>query len=173
MNDDHRPGGLSAEWSFARRVTTPGHARRLVRAQLARWGVDKDAAGTAELLLSELVTNSVRHATRPPGRLVAVRAELAPERLLRVEVADASSAVPKPAPGEDPEAESGRGLVLVEGLAAAWGTYPRPYVGKVVWFTLALTGEAAEALCDVTRPAPGEAGDGRERVSRSFQRAVP
>lgn len=88
--------------------------------------------------MSELVTNSVRHAVRPRGRLIAVGVELAPEWLFRVEVADASDAVPvrQPDPGPGAESESGRGLVLVEALAADWGTYPRKYVGKVVWFTL-------------------------------------
>lgn len=106
--------------------------------------MDKDVVGTAELLLSELVTNSVRHAVRPTGRLVAVGVELAPWRLLRVEVADASEVRPVMREA-DPEGEGGRGLVLVRELAADWGTYPRRHVGKVVWFTLGLAPEGLGA----------------------------
>jgi anti-sigma regulatory factor (Ser/Thr protein kinase) len=130
--------GVSAGWSFTRGAQAPGRARRLLRDQMAGWGVDKDAADVAELLVSELVTNSVRHACRPTGRLIAVGAELDPDRLLRVEVADASDVPPVLRTQSGPEAEGGRGLVLVAALAADWGTYPRQHVGKVVWFTLAL-----------------------------------
>ncbi|MDD1063006.1 ATP-binding protein [Streptomyces cocklensis] len=130
--------GVSAGWSFTRGAQAPGRARRLLRDQMAGWGVDKDAADVAELLVSELVTNSVRHACRPTGRLIAVGAELDPDRLLRVEVADASDVPPVLRARSGPEAEGGRGLVLVAALAADWGTYPRQHVGKVVWFTLAL-----------------------------------
>jgi serine/threonine-protein kinase RsbW len=131
--------GVNAGWSFARSAKSPGRARRLLLAQLAEWGVDEDAAGVAELLLSELVTNSVRHAARPTGRLLAVGVELSPDRLLRVEVADASDAPPVPRSRDVTEDdESGRGLLLVAALAAHWGTYPRRHVGKVVWFALNL-----------------------------------
>ena len=136
--------GVNAEWSFARSVRTPGRARRLLREQLVEWGVGDEARELAELLLSELVTNSVRHATRPTGRLVAVGAEFAPGRLLRIQVADASEAQPvlRAAPAAD--TEGGRGLLLVAALSADWGTYPRRYVGKVVWFTLRLGGEVRD-----------------------------
>lgn len=134
--------GASAEWSFARGARTPGKARRLLRAQLEGWGVDKEVAATAELLLSELVTNSVRYAARPSARLVAVGVEFTPDRLLRVEVADASEVPPvvRTQAAQDLEAEGGRGLLLVQALAADWGTCPRPHVGTIVWFTLRLPG---------------------------------
>jgi serine/threonine-protein kinase RsbW len=132
--------GVSAEWSFVRSARSPRRARGLLRGQLEVWGVDKEAVEVAELLVSELVTNAVRHATRPTGRLVAVGVELAPWRLLRVEVADTSAVPPVVKEGWDPEGESGRGLLLVRELAADWGTYPRRHVGKVVWFTLGLAG---------------------------------
>lgn len=136
--------GVSAEWSFARSARTPGRARRLLREQLAGWGLDEGVRDLAALLLSELVTNSVRHATRPTGRLIAVGAEFAPGWLLRVEVADASEAQPVLRTDPDPDTEGGRGLLLVAALAADWGTYPRRHVGKVVWFTLRV-GDAAGA----------------------------
>src|SRR5882757_3593322 len=88
------PGGASMRWSFSRSVRNPGRARRLLRRELADWGVPGELAATAELVLSELVTNALRHARKPPGRLITVRAEIAPGRLLRIEVADASDAEP-------------------------------------------------------------------------------
>lgn len=144
MNGVHGRG-VSAGWSFTSNAQAPGRARRLLRAQTDGWGVDKEVADVAELLLSELVTNSVRHARRPTGRLIAVGAELDPDRLLRVEVADACDVPPVVRAREAPEAEGGRGLVLVGALAADWGTYPRRHVGKVVWFTLGLAGAALAA----------------------------
>lgn len=130
--------GVSAGWSFTRTAKAPGRARRLLREQMEGWGVGKDVVDVAELLVSELVTNSVRHACRPTGRLIAVGAELDPDRLLRVEVADASDVPPVVRAQNGAEAEGGRGLVLVAALAADWGTYPRQHIGKVVWFTLGL-----------------------------------
>ncbi|WP_265935512.1 ATP-binding protein [Actinacidiphila bryophytorum] len=130
--------GVSAGWSFTRSAKAPGRARRLLREQMEGWGVGGEVRDVAELLVSELVTNSVRHACRPTGRLIAVGAEMDPGRLLRVEVADASDVPPVVRVGAAPEAEGGRGLVLVGALAADWGTYPRQHVGKVVWFSLGL-----------------------------------
>jgi anti-sigma regulatory factor (Ser/Thr protein kinase) len=125
------------------------------------WGVGEGTREVAELLLSELVTNSIRHATRPTGRLVAVGAELAPGRLLRVEVADASEVQPVLRPQPTPDAEGGRGLLLVATLSADWGTYPRRYVGKVVWFTLRLGDVAGECGCPALHPGAGAGAAGR------------
>lgn len=130
--------GVCTGWTFTRSARSPKRARRLLVKQLAEWEVDGAVSATAELLLSELVTNAVRHATRPTGRLVAVDVELSPGRLLRVEVADACETPPVPRPADAPDAEGGRGLLLVEALSAHWGTYPRRHVGKVVWFVLDL-----------------------------------
>jgi anti-sigma regulatory factor (Ser/Thr protein kinase) len=153
MTIDQEPGcgpggGASVGWSFERSARSSGRARRLLRRQLNDWGVPESLAGTAELLLSELVTNALRHACKPPGRLITVHAEFAPGRLLRIEVADTSDAEPVvrpfagpgpgPGPGPDSENESGRGLLLVDALATAWGTYPRKWIGKAVWITLSL-----------------------------------
>ncbi|HEX5266568.1 MAG TPA: ATP-binding protein [Acidimicrobiales bacterium] len=85
---------------------------------------------TAQLLVSELVTNAVAHA----GTRVEV--ECTPtERGLRVSVRDGSSHVPRPGrPGAWDE--QGRGLVLVETLASRWGAERDPGNGKAVWFEL-------------------------------------
>ncbi|RLL69428.1 ATP-binding protein [Streptomyces sp. Z26] len=113
-------------------------ARHALRAQLDAWGVAPEDVETAELVLSELVTNSVRHATNPPDRDVQSRASLSGDGVLRLEVSDACRDRPRvPAERPGPDAECGRGLLLVAALAAEWGVSERPYgIGKTVWARL-------------------------------------
>ncbi|MEV7344136.1 ATP-binding protein [Streptomyces sp. NPDC093544] len=60
-------------------------------------------------------------------------------RLIRIEVADASTCQPRfgSETVAGPEDESGRGLLLVAVLAARWGTVPRTPIGKTVWAEIA------------------------------------
>jgi two-component sensor histidine kinase len=108
--------------SFARRVTA-------CAAEL--WRLDRDMTETALLLVSELATNAIRHGA-PPVRLSL---RLNADRL-RVEVADSSSALPRLAqPGSDQP--GGRGLQIVQQLAARWGSQVSgSRLGKTVWFEL-------------------------------------
>jgi anti-sigma regulatory factor (Ser/Thr protein kinase) len=95
------------------------------------------------LLLSELVTNAVRHARVPLGREIEVCCALR-DGQLRIEVADASDDQPqKRLAAEDDE--RGRGLLLVDSFAAKWGVSPRDGVGKLVWFVLTLPPETAQS----------------------------
>ncbi|WP_329118434.1 ATP-binding protein [Streptomyces sp. NBC_01465] len=127
------------EWRLPHRPRSVGRARTLLGEQLHYWKVPDETAATAVLLLSELLTNAVRHATTPPGREVSARAILRACGTLRIEVSDANTARPEPQ-HPTPDAESGRGLTLVAALATAWDTGPRPYgIGKTVWFELAPT----------------------------------
>ncbi|MFJ1869358.1 ATP-binding protein [Streptomyces sp. NPDC088097] len=118
----------------------PGRARALLRAQLTEWKVDVDTADTAELLLSELVTNALRHARAPRGRQIGVRVARY-GGVLRVEVADAGDPV-ELAPQAAGEAdEQGRGLAIVAALAERWGQCPRLHgIGKAVWAEVAVRG---------------------------------
>lgn len=85
------------------------------------------------LLASELVTNAVLHG--PAAGAVAVAVERRRGQL-RVTVTDESDDPPRRLdPG--PTAASGRGLMLVDRLSAAWGVDERPD-GKAVWFELPL-----------------------------------
>jgi anti-sigma regulatory factor (Ser/Thr protein kinase) len=91
----------------------------------------RETVEAAELMTSELATNSVRHAHSD--------FELAVERSrdeVRVEVSDQGQGQPVPR-NPSPRARSGRGLQIVEGLAEDWGVTPSPN-GKLVWFTLRL-----------------------------------
>jgi len=103
-------------------------ARALVCSVLELWDCyDPDEAGV--LLTSEIVTNAVRHA----AGVLAMHLEVSlADGLVRVSVEDPVSAQPaiKAASADD---ISGRGLVLVEALAARWGSTPTDR-GKIVWF---------------------------------------
>ena len=84
----------------------------------------------AELLVSELVTNAI-HASRAAGTHLPVRFVLLSDRQhLMIQVHDASPSPPLAARATDTE-ESGRGLILVEAISAAWDWYPQTG-GKVV-----------------------------------------
>ena len=119
-----------------RHPASVGLARREVRDHLADWGhAEGDPAlEDAVLLVSELATNVVRHGpSLAPEFEVAVTA-LADGSCL-IEVSDEGRLEPRlRAAGES--AETGRGLHLVEHLAAAWGVWTRGTHGKTVWALL-------------------------------------
>ncbi|MET7379296.1 ATP-binding protein [Streptomyces sp. NPDC005526] len=105
------------------------HLRRVLRLYLAGSGLD-GVADAAELALTELVTNVVRHV---PGRRCRICFLLQPGGV-RVEVADQCPELPMRA-GTDPFADGGRGLVLVAAVTDRWGVVVRPDgPGKTVWF---------------------------------------
>jgi serine/threonine-protein kinase RsbW len=109
-------------------------ARHHLRAALAEWGMGELTA-PAELVLSELVTNAVKHARSCDT--IGTRYVPQPDGGLRLEVADGDrERLPCPrAPSVD--SLSGRGLHMVEGLAGGrWGVEQHPD-GKTVWVVLA------------------------------------
>jgi DNA-binding NarL/FixJ family response regulator len=116
--------GLRADTSSA------GRARRFVDEVLSRWRCDA-LLDDVQLLVSELVTNAVVHA----GSEVEVAVRLLSDSV-RIEVVDRAANAPlRPADPADDD-ESGRGLLLVETLASAWGVEPLEG-GKSVWFEVA------------------------------------
>jgi anti-sigma regulatory factor (Ser/Thr protein kinase) len=107
-------------------------ARQQLRELLHDWS-SPDQVDSAVLLLSELLTNVLVHTDADALLLAEVRGEPG-ERRMRIEVTDSSDDLPhKRRPGE--LASSGRGLVLIELLAHAWGVDPRGE-GKSIWFEL-------------------------------------
>lgn len=108
--------------------------RHAAQRALRDWGVEDEDAGTVALVVSELVTNSVRHG-RVPGRLVALGLTYDRDKTVTVEVADASDEH-RPRAGAPATAgelvECGRGLTLVAAFADEWGVRER-VVGKTVW----------------------------------------
>lgn len=122
-------------WRLPRHPRSVGRARALLREKAREWQLPEETAETAALLLSELVTNAVRH-SHAPGRDIDARCHLPERDTLRVEVSDAGEGLPEPRIAGE-EDESGRGLALVAALASAWDAYPRAYgIGKTVWFEL-------------------------------------
>ena len=114
-------------------------ARKQIRVAIAVWDVPVDPE-TASLLVSELVTNAVTHDGVGTGRVgaggVMMAIRVARGRL-RVDVHDTSPALPEPDMDTPVDAETGRGLLLVDTLADEWGFYRTPG-GKAVYFSLAL-----------------------------------
>ncbi|MGA5289762.1 SpoIIE family protein phosphatase [Streptomyces pseudogriseolus] len=120
-----------AAWELPPDPAVVADARRTAQDQLSRWGFDEEQTFTTELLVSELVTNAIRHAS---GR---VRLRLIRERTLVCEVLDGGASAPHL---RHPRAmdEGGRGLLLVSQLAERWGTRFVPD-GKIIWAEQPLT----------------------------------
>jgi anti-sigma regulatory factor (Ser/Thr protein kinase) len=102
----------------------------VVREQLHDWGLAK-LVTSAELLVSELVTNAVRHSHARPVELRLVRGDT-----LLCEVDDDDHELPTLL-GSGPLDDVGRGLRVVSTLSREWGT-SRTKAGKTVWFELTL-----------------------------------
>nr|WP_248001283.1 ATP-binding SpoIIE family protein phosphatase [Streptomyces sp. RPA4-5] len=114
-----------AYWFLSPQPQTAGRARQLTRRALHRWGLGS-MLDAAELMVSEVVTNAVRYASRP----IALR--LLRTDVLRCEVGDDSPQVPRMRRAQAGD-EGGRGLFLVDQLALRWGATMLS-TGKVVWF---------------------------------------
>ncbi|MFF7444277.1 ATP-binding protein [Streptomyces sp. NPDC008122] len=109
-------------------------ARLLAVEQLRSWELEHVAEPAAHIV-AELAANAVTHG-RVPGRDFRL-AMSAAEGTLRIEVTD-TRGDRLPRTGHPAAAESGRGLLIVEGLAWSWGVRPGPVPRKTVWAELAL-----------------------------------
>ncbi|WP_433402782.1 ATP-binding protein [Streptomyces sp. CA-146814] len=161
--------GDCAEWTFPAEPGSVRSARHAVRDALDCWGLDPAVGDMTVLLVSELVTNSLRYASGPIGvrlerthpaagsngsgeltgdfatdlRLAAADRPRTPDRPQATPglLVEVSDPLPDP-PTErsaGPDDEGGRGLQLVACSARRWGTR-RGKSGKTVWFELALPG---------------------------------
>jgi anti-sigma regulatory factor (Ser/Thr protein kinase) len=101
-------------------------ARRFVRDVLA--DQEPELTQAAELMISELATNCVRHAHTDFELAIDARGDI------RVEVRDTGSGRPVVL-SPPPRQLSGRGMQIVAAMSDAWGIIPDP-TGKTVWFTL-------------------------------------
>ena len=123
------PDGSTAAWTFPAEASAVRLARRRVRDTLIAWRLAPLSDMTV-LLVSELVTNSLRYAHGPIGvRMVRGTS-------LLVEVSDPLPDPPRERVAAETD-EGGRGLQLVARTSRRWGTRHGP-LGKTVWFELAL-----------------------------------
>ncbi|MFJ8028870.1 SpoIIE family protein phosphatase [Streptomyces sp. NPDC096311] len=131
-----------ASWTLAKDRTTVPLARHLAASQLSEWGLESLQDST-QLIVSELVTNAVRHSSGP----VCLR--LIRHQALSCEVSDSEACFPRP---RSPRAtdENGRGLILVSQLSRRWGSRSMPG-GKTVWAEVDLA----------TASSPGQAAVGQ------------
>jgi hypothetical protein len=121
---------FSAQRRFRSEAITASAARRFAADVLTAWH-QQPIIEDALILLDEVVTNAVQHTVGD----VTIYLHL--DRYLHVDVFDASDRMPTPrSPSSD--TETGRGLQIVETLAAEWGTEPQSGGGKRVWFDLPL-----------------------------------
>lgn len=105
-------------------------ARRLTVQQLSDWGWPFD---TAEQIVGELAANAALHG-RVSGRDFRLSLTFSDSETVRIEVTDTrADRLPRTPEPREPEAESGRGLLLVEALADRWGTALGPAPCKTVW----------------------------------------
>ncbi|MGK4585753.1 SpoIIE family protein phosphatase [Kitasatospora sp. HPMI-4] len=119
------PPDRIADWDVLFAPTAVAAIRTAAARQLARWGLD-DEVFTTQVILTELVTNAIQHASGP----IHVRL-LHYHDTLVCEVSDATDTTPHPR-HPAPTDESGRGLLLVTHLTQHWGTRHTP-TGKTIW----------------------------------------
>lgn len=161
VNDFHAELASARDWPLRSylelgALPTAVPCARHTKSILYEWGLGS-STDTVELLVSEIATNAVRASANTPGRawpryegLPVIRLWIASDRdRVLIQVWDSDHR--KPIPGDPgPDAETGRGLLLVKALSTDWGHYtPQGQGGKVVW-----------ALCS---PDPPEPIDGRKQ----------
>jgi anti-sigma regulatory factor (Ser/Thr protein kinase) len=129
------PGDVS-HWQFRADPASVADARTLTERQLADWHLEH-LAFTAELVISELITNAIRYAEGPVSlRLIRGRA-------LICEVGDDSNTQPRLIRAAETD-EGGRGLYIVAQCTSRWGCrYGQK--GKTIWTELPLSGEEDRA----------------------------
>ncbi|MGP3973799.1 ATP-binding protein [Streptomyces sp. 8N114] len=118
-------------------TSSVARARARLRSRLQHWGFPEDLGHTAQLVISEFVTNAVLHTDTVR---IGCRIHLDGDRL-RIEVTDegTQSCAPQPRSATSDEV-NGRGLQLVGALAQRWGVSAHGgRCGRVVWAELGMT----------------------------------
>jgi len=137
---------------MARQVTSPSgvirlrhapaavsSARRQVRADLAEVGIPEPVRDDVEMVVSELLGNSIRHARPIAGGVVLLSWQVGSDEVI-VRVTDGGGGRGVEPRRPEPLEVSGRGLQIVERLARAWGVSEHAGGLRSVWAAMALTG---------------------------------
>jgi serine/threonine-protein kinase RsbW len=140
---EHADDAYRVETLLAADVQAPGAARALVAEEL-RERIAASVLERAQLLASELITNSICHSGAPADAQLVFRLELS-RRGVRIEVQDPGrGGVIAPRPG-DPGGGGGFGLNIVQTLSERWGLERIASGGTRVWAQIALAPAAAPA----------------------------
>jgi anti-sigma regulatory factor (Ser/Thr protein kinase) len=132
-------------------------ARLLAVQQLGEWGWPHGCAvsESAGLVVAELAANAVAHGC-VKGRGFRLTLAVVASDTLRIEVADPrGDRRPVARRTASPTDETGRGLLLVDALAARWGSEPWPPSGKVVWAEIGLPRPVLTASVSATQLSTG------------------
>jgi anti-sigma regulatory factor (Ser/Thr protein kinase) len=131
------PAGLQTCLALAALPTAPGVARGHVRLVAREWGL-AGLADMAELLASELMTNAVQASVnlKTLGPAVIGLWLTSDGATLVIHVWDSNPEMPVPQEAA-PDAEGGRGLMLVSALGKDWGAYRAKEGGTIVWVMIA------------------------------------
>jgi anti-sigma regulatory factor (Ser/Thr protein kinase) len=146
--------GTSSVQMLPYTASSVGVARRRFIGDLTEAGVHEATACDASLILSELISNALRHASPLPGGVVKVSWRLSDD-CVEVEVGDGGGptapVVSKPAAN----ALGGRGLGIVDRLSLRWGVYTHQESGETtVWAAIALSGEDEDDRESVAENGP-------------------
>jgi anti-sigma regulatory factor (Ser/Thr protein kinase) len=140
VNQEKSTQLLSPTEHFIVQLSSTPRGARLARLLATEWMRTREVphriTEAAEHLVAELAANAATHG-RLPGRdfRLVLRARC---ETLRIEVTDTRGDDLPRHPAPAPDAESGRGLLLVEALADRWGVQPGPAPRKTVWAELDL-----------------------------------
>jgi anti-sigma regulatory factor (Ser/Thr protein kinase) len=115
-------------------TAAPARARRAVTRWAEDAGLESELLVDLRLLVTELVTNAVRHARVEPPEQIELGV-VSEEECVRVQVQDGGAGFDEYLPIPSGDDVAGRGLYLVHQVASAWGLEPGPPFG--IWFELA------------------------------------
>ncbi|UGQ15465.1 ATP-binding protein [Yinghuangia sp. ASG 101] len=127
-----------------------GDARHRLIAGLTARGLDDSVVDDAALVLSELLSNALKHAYPLPSGGVRAAWAVRPDRLLAIEVTDGGGPTRPRRPSPSLTARGGRGLSIIDALAAEWGVRGTAEDGVTVWALLPtrVRGGAADDVRD-------------------------
>jgi anti-sigma regulatory factor (Ser/Thr protein kinase) len=134
--------GTSSVLMLPYTASSVGVARRRLIGDLTSAGVYETTACDAGLVLSELISNALRHASPLPGSVIRVSWGLGDD-CIEVAVSDGGGPTVPMVNRPAANALGGRGLGIVDRLSLRWGVYTRQDGSETtVWAALALAGDA-------------------------------